>query len=154
VENVPYRPASIRLQAMEFERYWPYEHTSIGTMADLDGAQLDWVKSFHDRYYGPNTAVLALAGDFDPDEAMALVKRFFGDAKPLQTVPKFEPGTIPVQKAPREATMEDIHAKFPAILFGWQIPQNRTKEHYAIELAANVLADGESSRLYRVLVRE
>jgi zinc protease len=154
VENVPYRPASIRLQAMVFEGYWPYEHTAIGTMADLDAAQLDWVKAFHDQYYAPNNAVLALAGDFDPDEAIALAKRFFGDAKPLATIPKFDPGTIPAQKAPREATMEDAHAKFPAILFGWAIPQNRTKEHYAIELAARVLADGESSRLHRVLVRE
>src|SRR5215468_8388778 len=68
-ENVPYRPASIRLQAMVFQGYWPYEHTSIGTMADLDAAQLDWVKAFHDQYYAPNNAVLAIAGDFDPDEA-------------------------------------------------------------------------------------
>ncbi len=154
VENVPYRPASIRLQSMVFEGYWPYEHTAIGTMADLDAAQLDWVKAFHDQYYAPNNAVLAIAGDFEPDEAIALAKRFFGDAKPLATLPKFDPGTVPAQKAPREATMEDVHAKFPAILFGWAIPANRTKEHYAIELAARVLADGESSRLYRILVRE
>lgn len=154
VENVPYRPASIRLQQMIFEGYWPYEHSAIGTMADLEAAQLDWVRAFHDMYYAPNNAVLAIAGDFDPDEAMALVKRFFGDAKPLPVIPKFDPGTVPAQKSPREAIMEDLHAKFPAILFGWATPPNRTKEHYAIELAARILTDGESSRLYRILIRE
>jgi predicted Zn-dependent peptidase len=154
VENVPYRPASIRLQSMVFQGYWPYEHTAIGTMADLDAAQLDWVKAFHDAYYAPNNAVLSIAGDFEPDEAMALVSKFFGDAKPQPNVPKFDPGAIPAQTQPRDAIVEDVHAKLPAILVGWQIPPSRTKDHYAIELGALILADGESSRLHRTLVRE
>lgn len=154
VENVPYRLAGIRLQSMVFQGYWPYEHTAIGTMADLDAAQLDWVKAFHDTYYAPNNAVLSIAGDFEPDEAMALVTKFFGDAKPNPNLPKFDPGTIPQQTAPRDAIVIDVHAKLPAILLGWQIPQSRTKDHYAIELATMLFADGESSRLHRVLVRE
>jgi zinc protease len=139
---------------MVFQGFWPYEHTAIGTMADLDAAQLDWVKQFHDTYYAPNNAVLSIAGDFEPDEAMALVTKFFGDAKPQPNIPKYDPGPVPQQTAPRDAIVEDVHAQLPAILMGWQIPQSRTKEHYAVELAANILADGESSRLHRVLVRE
>ena len=154
VENVPYIPAEIRMQSMVFQGWWPYEHTAIGTMADLDAAQLDWVKAFHDAYYAPNNAVLSIVGDFDPDEAMGLVRRFFGDAKPLATIPKLDLGALPAQTAPRDATVEDVHAQLPGIILGWSIPAQRTKDHYAIEIAARVLADGESSRLYRTLVRE
>jgi predicted Zn-dependent peptidase len=154
VENVPYRLAEIRLKEMVYEGYWPYEHTPIGTMADLDAAQIDWVREFHDAYYAPNNAVLAIAGDFDPDEALALVRKFFGDAKPQPNVPAFDPPKMPAQTAPREAIVEDLHARLPAVLMGWPIPPTRDKEHYALELAAGILADGESSRLVKLLVKD
>ena len=153
VENAAYVPASIRLEELIFQGYWPYEHSAIGTMKDLDAAELSWVRAFHEAYYGPNTAVLAISGDFAPDEAMTLVRRFFGAAKPIATVP-FEPGPMPEQTAPRDDVVLDTHAKLPDLLLGWAVPQGRTPEHYALELAAMLLADGESSRLYGMLVRE
>jgi predicted Zn-dependent peptidase len=153
VENAAYVPASIRLQELTFQGYWPYEHTAIGTMKDLDAAQLDWVRSFHDHYYAPNNAVLAIAGDFDENDALALVKKYFGDAKPI-SVPKYEPPPMPEQTAPRNAVVEDTHAKLPAIMYAWTTPPSDQPDHYALELAARLLSDGESSRLYRALVRE
>jgi zinc protease len=154
IENRPYVPAEIRLEEMIFEGYYPYEHSTIGSLRDLDAAQLDWVRSFHDAYYAPNLAVLSIAGDFDPDEAMALVRRYFGDAKPQPSPRPYRPGDPPPQAAPRDAVIVDAHAKLPAILYGWPIPHARDKDHYALELAAMLLADGESSLLYRALVRE
>ena len=154
VLNAPYVPASIRLEELIFQGYWPYEHPAIGTMADLDAAQLDWVRAFHDAYYAPNNAVLSVAGDFDPDECMQLIGRYFGNAKPQPSIPKYEPGALPVQKAQRDAVVEDSHARFPAVLMGWTIPPDRDKDHYALELLAMLLSDGESSRLHRTLVRE
>ena len=154
VDNRPYVPASIRLQEMVFQGYFAYEHSAIGNMKDLDAAQLEWVKSFHDAYYAPNNAVLAIAGDFDPDAALALVHKYFDSARAQPNVPKFDPGALPEQTSPREAVMEDTHAKLPAILYGWAIPAKRDKDHYALEMAALLLAGGESSRLHRALVRE
>ncbi len=154
IDNVAYVPAEIRLQEMVFQGYWPYAHAAIGTMRDLDAAELEWVRVFHDTYYAPNNAVVSIAGDFDPDAAMALVKKFFGSAKPLAALPKYEPGPMPEQTAPRDAVMEDAHAKLPGVLWGWAIPPARDPDHYALELAAMLLTDGESSRLYRALVRE
>ncbi len=154
VENAAYVPAEIRLQELVYQGYYPYEHSTIGSMRDLDAAQLDWVRAFHDEYYAPNNAVLSIAGDFDPDEAMGYVEKFFGPAKAVQT-PKFDKTeAVPPQTAPREEVVEDAHAKLPAYFDGWQIPQTRTPEHYALELAGMILTDGESSRLYRSLVRE
>jgi len=74
VSNAPYVPAEIRLDSMVNAGYWPYEHPAIGNMQDLDAAQLDWVRAFHEQYYAPNNAVLAVSGDFDPDECMALIR--------------------------------------------------------------------------------
>lgn len=154
VSNQPYVPSEIHLQETVFQGYWPYEHSAIGTMADLDAAQLDWVKAFHDSYYAPNNAVITIAGDFDPDEATALVQRYFGDAKPQSNIPKYDPGPMPEQTKPRDKVEVDEHAKLPAVLLGWAIPPARDKDHYALEMAAMLLSDGESSRLYRSLVRE
>ncbi len=153
VENAAYVPASIRLQELVYQGYWPYEHTPIGTMRDLDAAELSWVRAFHGRYYAPNNAVLSIAGDFDENEAMALVKRYFGDARPTE-VPKLDLPPVPDQTAPRNAVVEDPHAKLPALFMGWMIPKTGEPDHYALSIASMILGDGESSRLHRILVRE
>jgi zinc protease len=154
VENAAYVPASIRLEELIFQGYWPYEHPAIGNMADLDAAQLAWVRAFHDAYYGPNNAVLSVAGDFDPVEAEGLVRSFFGNIPRIASVPKYDPGPVPERTTPRDVIVEDLHAELPAVLYGWLIPPTSDPDHYALEMAANLLTDGESSRLYLLLVRE
>jgi zinc protease len=154
VENAAYVPASIRLEELVFQGYWPYEHSAIGSMKDLDAAQIDWVRAFHASYYGPNDAVLAIAGDFDAGEAESIVRRYFEDIKRIDSIPKYDPGPVPDRTAPRDAIVEDAHAELPAVMYAWLIPPTGTPDHYALEMAAALLADGESSRLYRLLVRE
>jgi zinc protease len=154
VSNAPYVPATIRLDAMVNEGYWPYEHPAIGNMADLDAAQLDWVRAFHDKYYAPNNAVLAVSGDFDPDECIQLVRKYFGPIAALPSLPAYQPGPFPQQKAPRDAMVEDAHAQLPAIMLGWPIPPARDRDHYALELLAMLLGDGDSSRLEAKLVHD
>jgi len=151
--NAAYAPAGIRLEELVFQGYWPYEHSVIGSMDDLDAAQLDWVKAFHAAYYAPNEAVLVVSGDFDPAVALDRARAYFGDATPAKA-PAYEPGPVPEQTAPRQDVVEDAHARFPAVLYGWPIPATHTSDHYALEVAANVLAAGESSRLYKTLVHD
>jgi len=153
VENAAFVPAAIRLQELTYQGYWPYEHSAIGTMRDLDAAELSWVRAFHSSYYAPNNAVLSIAGDFDEAEVMALTRKYFGDARPTN-VPKLEMPPVPEQTSPRNVVVEDTHAKLPAIMMGWVIPPKNEPDHYALVLAGNLLADGESARLYRALVRE
>jgi zinc protease len=153
-ENAAYVPASLRRDELMFQGYFPYEHSTIGSMADLDAAKLEWVRTFHDEYYGPNNAVLAITGDFDPAQAMTWVTKHFGPAKSIAHIPPFEPPPLPPQTAPRAATVDDPHAKLPAILDGWVIPTVRTADHYALEVASAILGDGESSRLNEQLVRK
>ena len=153
VSNAAYAPSAIRLEELVFQGYWPYEHSTIGSMADLDAAELPWVKEFHAQHYAPNNAVLTIAGDFDTDEAMALVHRYF-DGIPKGNVPRFEAPPFPEQTSQRTAIMKDVNARSPAILYGWAIPPARSPDHYALELAAVILGDGESSRLHQTLVRD
>lgn len=153
VENAAYVPAEIRLQELVYQGYWPYEHSAIGTMRDLDAAQLEWVRAFHDAYYAPNNAVLSIAGDVDEAEALALVRRTFGGARPA-SVPKLALPPLPEQAAPRSVVLEDAHARLPAVFAGWAVPASHEPDHYALTLAAMALGDGESSRLHRAIVRE
>jgi predicted Zn-dependent peptidase len=122
-------------------------------MADLDAAKFEYVSEFHETYYAPDNAVLAIAGDFDPDVAMKLVQEDFGNAPRRKSTPIYAPPTLPVQVAPRQAEVHDTNARTPAILQGWTISANRTPEHYALEIAGIVLGGDESSRLYQQLVR-
>jgi zinc protease len=154
VSNVAYAPAQIRLSELVFQGYWPYEHDAIGSMQDLDNAQLEWVRNFHDSHYAPNLAVLSIAGDFEPDEAMQLVHRFFDTGKKQEKVVPYEPGDLPEPTGARTAALEDSHAKTPAFFYGWSILPNREPDHYALEFAMSVLSDGESSRLHQKLVRD
>ncbi|HEX9295768.1 MAG TPA: pitrilysin family protein [Polyangiaceae bacterium] len=154
VSNVAYAPAQIRLGELVFQGYWPYEHDAIGSMQDLDSAQLEWVRAFHDSHYAPNLAVLSIAGDFETDEAMQLVHRFFDTAKKQDKIVPYEPPAMPEQSSPRTASLDDTHAKTPGFFYGWAIPASREPDHYALELASAILADGESSRLHQKLVRD
>jgi predicted Zn-dependent peptidase len=151
--NAAYAPAELRLEELVFQGYWPYEHSVIGSMADLEAATIDWVRAFHTAYYAPNEAVLVISGDFDPAVALDRVRAYFGDAKAV-TPPRYDPGPMPEQTAPRDDVVEDAHARFPAVFYGWPIPPAHTPDHYALEMAADVLAGGESSRLYKALVHD
>ena len=153
VSNVAYVPSALRLGELVFQGYWPYEHSAIGTMVDLDAAQLDWVKDFHAKHYGPNNAVLAIAGDFEVGEATALVHKYF-DKIPKIQVTSFVDSKVPEQTSQRTAVIKDEHALLPAVLYGWQAPKMREAGAYALDLAAIVLGEGESSRLHQLLVRD
>lgn len=151
VSNAAYAEGHTRLTEMVFENYFPYGHDPIGSMEDLDAAELDWIREFHASYYAPNNAVLAISGDFQPAVAMELVERYFADAKPTQ-VPPYSPPPVPEQTAPRRAEVVDANAKTPGLYVGWLIPPARHPEHYALELASLVIAHGDSSTLHQKLV--
>ncbi|HEY5956759.1 MAG TPA: pitrilysin family protein [Polyangiaceae bacterium] len=154
VENAAYRPALIELERLVFEGYAPYEHPTIGSMADLDAAKLEWVRAFHQHYYAPNNAVLSISGGFDADQAMMLVRKYFGPIPTATVLPFVEPPIPALRSTERRATVPDVNAKTEALMLGWRIPPSRHKDHYALEMAARVLADGESATLYEKLVRK
>ncbi|RYZ05710.1 MAG: insulinase family protein [Myxococcales bacterium] len=152
-ENTAYMTGMMRLGELTFADYPPYTRPTIGSMQDLDAAKLEWVKTFYDSHYAPKNAVLTITGDFDADEAVKLARQYFGPIdKPV--APRAPFPAMPTQVSPRKDVVKDANAKTPGFYFGFLIPPSRSPEHYALELAVAILADGESSRLERLLVRD
>ena len=152
IDNQPYIPSMLRINELAYGDYWPYAHSTIGDMQDLVNAPLEAVQEFFDTYYAPNNAILAIVGDFSPTEAMRLVEKYFGSIPARERVPFTEPAP-PVQTAERTETMYDANATLPAFHIAYHIPPNRSPDHYALEMLALILGDGESSRLYQTLVK-
>ena len=149
----PYAMSFLRINELAYGDYWPYAHSTIGEMRDLENAPLSAVQEFFDTYYAPNNAVLSIAGDFDPDEALELVRRYFGDIRERPVAP-YRPAALRPQTSERTDTIQDPHAPLPAFHIAWHIPPMREADHYALEMMGLILGDGESSRLYQELVKE
>ncbi len=153
VGNSPYGRAYGRVQELAFEGCFAYAHPTPGAMEDLGRADISWVKAFHSAHYGPNTAVLSLSGDFDPDAAMSLVHRYFDAIPRINAKPFVEP-TVPEQKTERREVINDPLARVPNLSYGFALPKALTREHDALRYAAMILGDGERSRLPALLVRD
>src|SRR5208282_3623426 len=85
IDNQPYGRAELDIDNLSFDNF-AYKHSTIGSMSDLNAASVQDVADFFRVYYAPSNAVLTLVGDFDPDDALAKVKKYFG-AIPAQPVP-------------------------------------------------------------------
>ncbi|HEY5377749.1 MAG TPA: pitrilysin family protein [Polyangiaceae bacterium] len=153
VQNQAYVPGMMRLGELVFKDYSPYAHDTIGSMADLDAAKFDWVKEFHDQHYASDNAVLTIAGDFDPERTLKLVKNYFSRAARKNTPALVFP-PMPNQPNAARDTVRDHNARTPGVIYGFMIPPARAPGHYALELAGTLLANGESSRLYKELVHD
>ncbi len=150
-DNQPYVNAFLRMNELIFVNP-ANAHSTIGSMEDLDAATIDDVKEFFRIYYAPNNAVLSVVGDFDNDEARALVDKYFGNI-PAQPVPPRVDVSEPENVAHREETFHDALAPARAFVLGWKIPERRTPDFYALSLAGALLFEGDSSRLYQKLVK-
>jgi predicted Zn-dependent peptidase len=150
-DNQPYVNAFLRINELIF-RNPANAHSTIGSMEDLDAATIDDVKEFFRVYYAPNNAVLAIVGDFDTAEAKTLVRRYFEDI-PSQPAPPSVDVSEPEEVAESEEEYHDQLAPTPAFVLGWKVPPRRTRDFYALSLAADLIFEGESSRLYQKLVK-
>lgn len=150
-DNQPYVNAFLRINELIFKNP-ANAHSTIGSMEDLDAATIDDVQEFFRIYYAPNNAVLTIAGDFEEQEAMGLVRQYFegiASQPPPPPVDVSEPEDV----AQSQEVFLDKLAPAPAFVLGWKIPPRRTPEYYALSLAADLIFEGDSSRLYQKLVK-
>jgi predicted Zn-dependent peptidase len=151
-DNNPY--GLVRYATFEglFPKGHPYRHSTIGSMADLNGATLADVHQWFKDNYGPNNAVLVLAGDVDLATAKTLVEKYFGDIK---RGPAIKPvnAPVPTLSAPKTEIMKDRVATTRIYRF-WAVPGLNDKEAAALDAGASVLGGLSSSRLDNALVRE
>ena len=152
VDNQPYGKSYLEIENLAYDNF-AYKHSTIGSMRDLDAATVDDVKDFFRIFYAPNNAVLALVGDLEPGEALEKVKKYFGSI-PSQPAPPKVDLTEPGHDGERRETIYDPLARLPQLIIGYHTPPGNTSDNYAIQVLANILGTGESSRLYQHLVKE
>ena len=149
-ENQPYGRVFLQASKSTFPVGHPYSWTTIGSLEDLNAATLEDVQNWFKTYYGPNNAVLSLAGDINTDEAKEIVTKYFGD---------IPPGPSPIKKkkwiAKRSGEKREImYDRVPntRIYKVWNTPEIGTPEQTHFELMASLLTGGKNSSLYQELV--
>lgn len=151
-ENQPYGQAWTKLNQALYPEGHPYHHSVIGSMADLDAASLEDVHQWFRAWYGPNNAVLVLAGDIDVETAREKVTKYFGD---IPAGPDMAQPEVDVAKRPAD-TREVMEDRVPQarIYRAWNVAQTGTVDADRLQLVANILGSSKTSRLERRLVHE
>jgi len=153
VENRPMGLVSKVILEAIYPPQHPYYHEVIGSMEDLSKASVEDVQGFFRTYYAPGNATVTIAGDFERAHAKELVEKYFGPipaaaSTPVRTVP-----TLPKLDAPKRITME-AKVQQPQLFISYLSPPSFAPGDRELDLIANLLANGKSSRLYRRLVYE
>jgi predicted Zn-dependent peptidase len=152
IENQPYGRLNEILFSQAFAVH-PYKHPVIGSMTDLEAATIDDVRDFYRTYYVPSNCTIVIAGDFDMAHAKELVDRYLarvpGTAEPVKRdIPK-----EPVPEKEKRVTVSEPWP-LPAVVVAHHITYDGHPDAYPLHIAAKVLSDGQSSRIYRKLVYE
>jgi zinc protease len=150
VENRPMGLVSqVTLEAL-YPPSHPYFHEVIGSMEDLSAASVEDVKAFFRKYYTPNDATLVIAGDFDRVQTKELVDKFFG------AIPAGDPivreTVTPLHLDRQKRIAMEAKVQQPQLFVSYPTPANFAPGDREMDLVANVLAGGKSSRLYQRLV--
>lgn len=151
-DNQPFGLVDYARSAALFPEGHPYHHDTIGSLEDLSAAKLDDFKQWFKDFYGPNNAVLVLAGDVNAAQARPLVEKWFGDIAKGRDVPAVNAPVTTLEKPVRI----DMKDKVPTtrIYRHWVVPGLADPEFTALRAGASVLGGLASSRLDNILVRE
>lgn len=152
IDNAPYGKIiyATGINKHLFDKH-PYKNSVIGSMEDLDAAQLDEFKDFFNKYYGPNNATLVVAGDINKASTIKMIKSYFG---PIPKGPEVE--RVNITEDPIEnkivVTEYDSNIQLPLKVFVYRTPSMKDKDAYVLDMISEVLSGGKSSRLYKRMV--
>lgn len=152
VKNQPYGGFSwIDISKLAFQK-WENNHDGYGSFEDLEGASLDDVRAFHRDYYGPNNAVLAIAGDVTPGQGFALAQKYFGG---IARRPTPQPGDFMEGPNTQEKRIEqsDALAQVPAVAVGWKVPARGSRDQAPMAVLAELLSGSDASLFYQGIVK-
>jgi predicted Zn-dependent peptidase len=149
-DNQPYGSIFEETFKRAFKEH-PYKWLPIGSVQYIDKATLDEFIDFHSTFYVPQNVTLSIAGDINISQTKELVKKYFNDI-PKGTKEIFRPSVVepPLGGEVRDVVYDNI--QLPLVLHAYRIPAQGTPDAYALEMLTNVLAAGQSSRLYKEVV--
>jgi zinc protease len=150
-ENRPYGLAGIALSSAMFPPDHPYHWPTIGSADDIRAASIDDVRDFFQSYYHPGNASLSVAGDLETDQAFALAEKYFGD---LKAGPAVQPVAAQAALADSVTLLLEDRVELPRLYLSWHSPAMFAAGDADLDIAADVLAHGKTSRLYKTLVYE
>jgi len=152
IDNQPYGRLNEIIYDQAFTVH-PYKHATIGSMADLEAASVDDVRDFYQTYYVPANGTLVLVGDFDPTQALQMVSQYLGRVpKADKPVPRDIPHEPPQTKEKRVTLQQPW--PLPAVVVAYHVTKDGNPDSYPLHIAAKVLSDGQTSRIYKKLVYE
>ena len=154
VLNAPYGHLEDETLALAYPAGHPYAHSTIGSISDLDSASLADVKAFHDTYYKPDNATLVLVGDFSAPTAIGRIEHYFGGIPPRGKAFPRIPIPHAAQTAGRRGSLADPLAPLPLVTLTYRMPPADDPDIPVFGVLSSILSHGESSRLYRSLVRD
>jgi zinc protease len=153
VDNAPYGFNQGLILKNLYPKGHPYSWTVIGDMQDLTNATVEDVKAFHKKFYSPNNAFLVITGDINKEEVKALVEKYFGEIPAGEKIEKRVP-----QPATLSATVklchEDNFARAPQLTMVYPSAEMFSKDSYALDFLASLLANSKKAPLYTVLVKD
>ena len=149
IDNQPIGRAVELLTSIAYQSN-PYHWPTAGWMSDLDAITLDDCRDYYGIHYAPDKAVVVIAGPTSHESNMKLVEKEFGGLKPGRPAPRVARGEQR-QHGPRDATIEG-EVQVPILLGGYKVPPDSSADAPVIDVIANLLSTGQSSRLYRKLV--
>ncbi|AEU34741.1 M16 family metallopeptidase [Granulicella mallensis] len=149
-EGSPYAAADEAVAHLLYPKGHPYYGDVIGSHADIEAARIADIRDFHQQFYTPNNASIAIAGDFDPAKLKELLTKYFG---PIPAGPKVDPVTVvtPPITSQRRQTVTDT-VKLPQLNIAWLTPAAYTPGSYDVSAAIFALGGAKASRLDEALV--
>ncbi len=149
-ENQPYGVTEELIVKNTYPAGHPYSWTVIGEMSDLDAASMTDVQDWFKTYYGPNNTTVVIAGDITPEEGRAKVEKYYGDIPPGPPIAKQEAWVAKRTGTHRGWVQDRVpQARLYRI---WNVPQFGSPEEAQLDLVAQILGGGKTSRLYKRLV--
>src|SRR6267378_171359 len=152
IDNQPYGRLNEIIYDQAFTVH-PYKHATIGSMKDLEAASVDDVRDFYQTYYVPANATLVVVGDFESTQALQMISQYLGRVpKAERPVPRDIPVEPPQTKEKRVTLQEPW--PLPAVVVAYHVIKDGNPDSYPLHIAAKVLSDGQTSRIYKKLVYE
>jgi zinc protease len=149
-EGRPYGIVDEEVYHQLFPKTHPYYADVIGSHADVEAARLNDVREFFTQYYAPNNATMAIAGDYDPATIKELLEKYFGPIPAGSSVPLSPVVTPPITAERRKVITDTV--QLPKVILAWLSPPAFAPGDADLDLAAEILGQGKSSRMYRELV--
>jgi len=152
MDNSPYGQI-LQVVGENLFKVHPYKDPNIGYMEDLDAATLEEFIAYKEKYYGPNNAVLVVAGDIDIDKTKSMIEQYFGPVPTGQNVVRNFPEEEPITQEVR-AKAYDPNIQIPATIVAYRTPGFASREAYVLDMISTYLSDGKTSKLYKKMVDE